>query len=907
MTSSQSKNPAVQQLDALTHGAFTAATASERASRIRDWLASGPSVDDMNHVFKELSGRDKGAAKPIRERLDELKRAKGQESLAADWAAKGSALLALPRLNIADALAWQRDAARAGAPLSREPLSSLKAALAERVKGIEDLHHRVMVQKESAVLLAQRIEILSTRPWSDAQAAHELLVADVAQWQQQAEALVRDPVWPSADPKFPPQLEASTAQLRALWMAFEAAIAQAREAATNPEAPLPGVPVWAEELQHARKGAEEPVQKAAKPKVDPEVRIKANESVESVLQVLEAEMALGHGKASAGAANNLRNALREFGRHIDDSLEVRVHAALAAANELEGWQRWRADQLREELVGKARALLNRPEGQALGGRKMQEALRSLREQWKQTDQGGAPNHGLWKRFDEACNEAHKVVEAWVERIKIEAAQHRDQRLSLIEELRTWGKEHAASTDWKQVQRSLNQFVDRWRDAGHVGEKAFAELQKQWNDAIHEAAGPFEHARAHSLEARRALIREAEDLGSAAELHMDAVRSLQQRWQQEAQSVPLDRRQEQKLWDAFRKPIDDAFQRKTQERERAAAQRMAQMSERDRMVLEASRQLEAATASGDTQRVKAAMAGLEAAMRGEAPRAGTPSGSTAASAPGAAPAMSAEAATLATEVVTGDGPVSQKTPEHGQAGDQAIAATVPTRSSRPVVAVRGDDRPGLKRADAASSGARRGPGDRGTERGPGRGDARRSEGQRPERGRTSGDHGRLHEARPGHERGPRLGDEAFRAQREAIEKAEQALRKLAAQAHGDLVMGVLAAWEKRTPDLLPAAQALSRQMDSSARAAWVRALGQPADGSAQNADALTLRLEVAAEVPTPAQFQADRRALQLVLLTRRHEPAPAETWAKDLASLFSTPYEAERARRVQAVLKALFKR
>lgn len=270
-------------------------------------------------------------------------------------------------------------------------------------------------------------------------------------------------------------------------------------------------------------------------------------------------------------------------------------------------------------------------------------------------------------------------------------------------------------------------------------------------------------------------------------------------------------------------------------------------------------------------------------------------------------MSAEVATLATEVVTGDEPVSQKTPEHGQAGDQAIAATVPTRSSRPVVAVRGDDRPGLKRADAASPGARRGPGDRGTDRGPGRGDARRSEGQRPERGRTSGDHGRLHEARPGYERGPRLGDEAFRAQREAIEKAEQALRKLAAQAHGDLVMGVLAAWEKRTPDLLPAAQALSRQMDSSARAAWVRALGQPADGSAQNADALTLRLEVAAEVPTPAQFQADRRALQLVLLTRRHEPAPAETWAKDLASLFSTPYEAERARRVQAVLKALFKR
>jgi hypothetical protein len=37
--------------------------------------------------------------------------------------------------------------------------------------------------------------------------------------------------------------------------------------------------------------------------------------------------------------------------------------------------------------------LQRPEGQAIGGRKMQEALRTLREQWKLTDQGGVPNHG----------------------------------------------------------------------------------------------------------------------------------------------------------------------------------------------------------------------------------------------------------------------------------------------------------------------------------------------------------------------------------------------------------------------------------------------------------------------------------------------------------------------------------
>ena len=62
---------------------------------------------------------------------------------------------------------------------------------------------------------------------------------------------------------------------------------------------------------------------------------------------------------------------------IDDKLENQAHAALAAAGELEGWQRWRADQLREELVAKAEGLLKRPEGQTIGGRKVQESLARL--------------------------------------------------------------------------------------------------------------------------------------------------------------------------------------------------------------------------------------------------------------------------------------------------------------------------------------------------------------------------------------------------------------------------------------------------------------------------------------------------------------------------------------------------
>ncbi|MDP2742183.1 MAG: DUF349 domain-containing protein, partial [Hydrogenophaga sp.] len=166
-----SKPASTHPLDALTGGAFSAPTSGERTARIREWLATAPSMEQMSEVFKELSHRDRGASKPLKEKLDELKRQKSQEQIAGEWAAKAQAMLDQSRLNLADALAWQRDAARAGAPLSREPLLGLKQALSERVKAIEDLQHRVQVEREAAVLIAQRIEVLSTKPWKEAQAS----------------------------------------------------------------------------------------------------------------------------------------------------------------------------------------------------------------------------------------------------------------------------------------------------------------------------------------------------------------------------------------------------------------------------------------------------------------------------------------------------------------------------------------------------------------------------------------------------------------------------------------------------------------------------------------------------------------------------------------------------------------
>jgi ATP-dependent RNA helicase SUPV3L1/SUV3 len=932
VTTSSDSTPDLPTLDALTSGALTAPTSGERSSRLRDWLASDPSPELMQQVFKEMSARDKGASKLLREKLDELKRTKIQDSLAQEWADKAQSLLQAHQFKVADAMAWQRDAAKAGAPLSREPLAGLRQALTERIKHVDELEHRAQVQRETALLLTQRIEVLSTKSWQEAIDQQTVLQADLKRLHDEFEALQSDAHWSSVDPKYPSLVAETTKHIPLVWDAFSAALAQTQAAAQDANLPLPAVPAWADQLRQSRgeSVAVTPTAPAnnAKAEAPPQVSQVALQ-VPSMLLQLEKEVALGHSKAMSSAASLLRAALKTKGLQLDTELAQQVQTTLAAAAELEGWQRKRADEIRLQLVTKAEALLQAPvaapaatevtdaeesqavpetspEGDtevsadaastvpevipeagsaaavdysqwvpAMGGRKLQDTLRQLRDEWKKTDQGGLPNHGLWKRFDQACNRAYPFVQAWLGKAKAESAAHREGRLALLAEVAAWTEAHQSNTDWKTQARELHQFSERWRNSGHLSEKAFADMQTQWKAAIKAAHVGLEAAQTQSITLRRAMIEEAKALGEAPQLRIDAVKALQQRWQIESQAVPVDRKLAQKLWDAFRQPLDEAFSRKTQSRAAAPAQNL---SEHDKAVMAAAEELEKAIAQGDAAEIRQAMAHMNAVSAGQA----------------AAPVATSPAPVATPPEEDASPPISE--PPEGEPTaqpEEALAPAPKTLVVKKVVAVRGDDRPGQKKTEPASagrfgdkSGPRRPERDTGNRRGPdaGRGGLR---------------------DKPAYEtRGPRLGDAAFHAQRQALELADTALRKLAMQAHGETLVHLLGAWQQRQSEQLPAAKELGARLSAQQRQDWAKALQAAPQGSPDQA---LLRLEIAAEVPTPASHVDARRMLQLQLLTKRNDAGPAQTWAQDVAQVLGSIYEEESAKRVQAALKVLLKK
>lgn len=889
----------------------------------------------MQQVFKEMSVRDKGAAKLLREKLDELKRTKTQDSLAQEWADKAQSLLQAHPFKVADAMAWQRDAAKAGAPLSREPLAGLRQALTERIKHVDELEHRAQVQRETALLLTQRIEVLSTKSWQEALDQQGTLQADLKRLHDEFEALQSDAHWSSVDPKYPSLVIETSKHIPLVWDAFSAALAQTQAAAQDSNLPLPAVPAWADQLRQSRgeSVAAAPAVPASKAKTDaaPPASQVALE-VPSMLLQLEKEVALGHSKAMSSAASLLRAALKTKGLNLDTELSQKVQTTLAAAAELEGWQRKHADEIRLQLVTKAEALLQPPDSArtasahaasapaalevanldeqaapevppevipevastttvdysqwvpAMGGRKLQDTLRQLRDEWKKTDQGGMPNHGLWKRFDQACNRAYPFVQAWLGKAKAESAAHREGRLALLAEVAAWTQAHQSNTDWKTQARELHQFSERWRNSGHLSEKAFADMQTQWKAAIKAAHVGLEAAQTQSITLRRAMIEEAKALGEAPQLRIDAVKALQQRWQIESQAVPVERKLAQKLWDAFRQPLDEAFSRKTQSRATAPAQNL---SEHDKAVMAAAAELEKAIAQGDASAIRQAMAHVQAVSSGQAAAPAPVQNEAATQTSEQSPATAApeqDASSPVSDSADGE-PVVQP--------EEAVAPPPKPVLVKKVVAVRGDDRPGQKKTEPAPAGRF---GDK-----PG---ARRPERETGNRRGPDAGRGGLRD-KPAYEaRGPRLGDAAFRAQRQALELADTALRKLAMQAHGETLVHLLGAWQQRQSDQLPAAKDLGARLSAQQRQDWAKALQAAPQGSPDQA---LLRLEIAAEVPTPASHVDARRMLQLQLLTKRNDAGPAQTWAHDVAQVLGSSYDEENAKRVQAALKVLLKK
>jgi hypothetical protein len=327
-----------------------------------------------------------------------------------------------------------------------------------------------------------------------------------------------------------------------------------------------------------------------------------------LLAQLEAALEQGALQAASEAERALRDidvrALKPAAAAVS-----RLNAAYASLHHLQGWARWGGNISREELLQTALAL---PE-LALPVPELVQKIGGLRARWKllSVSAGPAPQ-ALWLQFDAACGTAYAPAAALFEQQDREREENRALAEALIAEAALFAQQQEttitalaldnAADDagagmhpaWKQLAQFDARMRQAWQRLGPLGHKEKRVLERAFNATLNAVQAPLRQRQKIEIKARQMLIAEVAALAADDRQTVDALRRIQAEWQQRAQGLPLARKDEQALWQAFRVACDGVFAQRKEAAANQDAQRQTQLQEKQAVCA----QLEDALAGAD---------------------------------------------------------------------------------------------------------------------------------------------------------------------------------------------------------------------------------------------------------------------------------------------------------------------
>jgi hypothetical protein len=319
------------------------------------------------------------------------------------------------------------------------------------------------------------------------------------------------------------------------------------------------------------------------PAIQPEERVREENSQEvrkqfsEVLEALEKALEDGYVQAASEHDKALRAAPLKSVR-LSDTQSHRLGHARSELSRLQGWAKWGGNVSREELIKTVEEL----PAQALLVTDLAKKVGSLRERWKSLDAASGPApRSLWERFDAACNVAYEPAAAHFKKLAEERQQNMETAQAMIAQVRQFASESGLEAaempalqlqDWKNIAVFCQRTGHAWHRLGIIDRKDRKRLDAEFKAAMAVLEAPLAAQQQIEIQRREALIAEVEQINAADRSALKALQGCQERWQEQAKSLPLERRDEQALWLRFRSACDNVFARRKESAEVADAGR-----------------------------------------------------------------------------------------------------------------------------------------------------------------------------------------------------------------------------------------------------------------------------------------------------------------------------------------------
>ena len=282
----------------------------------------------------------------------------------------------------------------------------------------------------------------------------------------------------------------------------------------------------------------------------------SKEATEQFFKLLDAmEAALQEGLLHVASEHDKTLRDSKHGRLTPAQADRLAHVR-AQFKQLADWARWGGNVSREELVKAGEEL----PAQELPMAELAKKVGSLRERWKSLDtlSGPAPK-SLWERFDAACSLAYAPAAQHFKQLAEERHGNAAKAQELIAETAALAAEE--STDWKHVASASQRLRQAWTRLGTIDRKEKKRLDTEFGAALDALSKPLDTQRQIETARREQLIVEVGLLKPSERNTVDMLKALQDKWQELAKALPLERRAEQALWQRFRAACDDIFSRR----------------------------------------------------------------------------------------------------------------------------------------------------------------------------------------------------------------------------------------------------------------------------------------------------------------------------------------------------------
>jgi hypothetical protein len=293
------------------------------------------------------------------------------------------------------------------------------------------------------------------------------------------------------------------------------------------------------------------------------------------MDAMEAALQAG----SLGTAAELDKRLKEDreksdarGMRLTPAQSDRLAHLRAELKRLSDWARWGGNVSREELIKNVETLAT----QNLPMSELAKKVGSMRDRWKALDSlSGAAPKSLWERFDGACTAAYAPAAAHFRHLADERHANAARGAKLVEEAQAEiARLQSGEADWKHVAGTVQRLRLAWSHLGAIDRKEKKRLDTLFGDALNVMQAPLGEQRKAEMARREAIIEEAAAIDPHDRHAIDAMRALQQRWQEQARALPLERKSEQALWQRFRAVCDEVFQRRKETMHEADIERRA---------------------------------------------------------------------------------------------------------------------------------------------------------------------------------------------------------------------------------------------------------------------------------------------------------------------------------------------